>query len=125
MVVVGTGDLPVPGFAIPTWDMVGYNIGSAIPNAQALASDLATVGTDIGLNGTGVAADSAVDILVAYSTGTSINIADVLLTNDNSSGGLSIKDTAELHPVAHDLVHITTTLGLAALNNMHNVWLIG
>jgi hypothetical protein len=122
MVVIGTGALPAPPAPHNGWDVIGDNIGGIIPSAQALASDLGTAGTDIILNGTGVAADTQVDILVAYTTGTSINIADVNLTNDS---GASITDTALLHPVAHDLVHITTTLGLSNLNNGHNIWFVG
>ena len=70
------------------------------------------------LFGSGVAAHTEVDILVAYQTGTSINIADVTLTNADS--GASHKDTDLLNPVVHDLVHITTTLGLANLT-AHNI----
>jgi hypothetical protein len=106
-----------PSNPVSLADIINDNIGPIYANAQALQNALAQAGGNITLNGAGVAADHEVDILVAYTTGTSINIADVTLTNTTGS---AVFDTDALNPVVHDLVHIVTTLGLANLT-AHNI----
>ena len=83
----------------------------------------ATVG-DINISDTGVIINKAlVHVLVAYSTGTGINIADV--TMENTSGATQTADTANgaLHVSAEDLVDLTGTaaLGTLASHNIHFV----
>ena len=91
-------------------------------NASQLESALLNyAGGNIVLYGTGVAKYSQVDILVAYSTGSSIKIADVTLDNDTNH---SIVDTSLFHGSAgsiqvHDLITLTgqgTSLALEPTN---------
>jgi hypothetical protein len=110
----------MPGTPAAPADVILDDIAPNYQNAQALQHALATSGVgNIELNGLGVLAAHEVDILVAYNsvnptTGvTSINIADVTLTNANAAGGAAINDTALLNPVVHDLVHLPSLLGLA------------
>jgi hypothetical protein len=106
-------------------------IGPVYANAAALQQALGThaVG-NLDLAGTGVAAHTEVDILVAYNTGTSVNIADVTLANTSAA---ALTDTAAIAALGtaagtvtlavHDLVHITSTLGLANFS-AHNIYFI-
>ncbi len=107
-------------------------IGPVYANAAALQQALGTtaVGNIILAGGFGVAAHTEVDILVAYNTGTSVNIADVTLAN---TSGAALTDTAAIAALGtaagtttlavHDLVHITSTLGLANFS-AHNIFFI-
>lgn len=83
------------------------------------------------LNGEGVLAGTEVHILVAYNwtdgQNFQIRIADVTLTNASHVeaqpiDGSGETDTADLHPVVHDLVHINTVgpVGLSAFT-AHNI----
>jgi hypothetical protein len=86
-----------------------YNNAAAFQNA--LAHD--SIGS-FNLTGTGVAAHTTADILVAYNLSAGgIAIADVTLTNTT---GASLHDTANLAPVVHDLVHIDTTTNVTLAN---------
>ncbi len=107
-------------------------IGPIYANAAALQQALGTTAVgNLDLAGTGVQAHTEVDILVAYNTGTSVNIADVTLAN---TSGAALTDTAAIAALGtaagtvtlavHDLVHITSTLGLANFS-AHNIFFIG
>jgi hypothetical protein len=94
---------------------------------QGALSDTTSIG-DFKLAGAGMAGRTEADILVAYQLSPStalpngaIAIADVTLTN--TTGGF-LTDTADLNPVVHDLVHITTTSSTFGLGNFgpHNIW---
>jgi hypothetical protein len=91
-------------------------------NAQDLQNNLRDSGGNFLLNLGGLAGHTEVDILVAYKQvtagGTNVTIADVTLTN---TGAGFQNDTEHLNPVVHDLVHITTVLGVTALGD-HNVF---
>jgi hypothetical protein len=106
-------------------------IGPVYANAAALQQALGTVAVgNLDLAGNGVAAHTEVDILVAYNTGTSVNIADVTLANTSAA---ALTDTAAIAALGtaagtvtlavHDLVHITSTLGLANFS-AHNIYFI-
>jgi hypothetical protein len=105
-------------------------IGPVYANAAALQQALGTTAVgNLDLAGTGVAAHTEVDILVAYNTGTSVNIADVTLANTSNA---ALTDTAAIAHLGtlsvptltvHDLVHITSTLGLANFS-AHNIYFI-
>jgi hypothetical protein len=61
--------------------------------------------------------------LVAYSTGTGINIADVSVVNATGATQSSDSANANLTVTVHDLVHLTGTssLGTLASHNIHFV----
>ncbi len=107
-----------PGTAVPTAEVVLDGI-TTYANASQLQSQLAigTVG-DIELAPTGVlGAHDIFHVLMAYSTGTQIDIADVSITNTSGAAITGI-DTAKagLSITVHDLVDITGMSNLGLLN---------
>jgi hypothetical protein len=100
-------------------DIVLDNIGGTFANEGALQTSLLNLaGGDIVLSGGGVKHGTSADLLIAYATATSINIADVTLTNNEGAG--SLHDTSDFKGAngsltVTDLVHITTTGGLNSL----------
>ena len=95
--------------------MVLNSISGSYSGASALAVALSH-GQSATSIGSQFPDDTIIDILVAYNTGTGVNIADVELQNTN--GGGSTTDTAASGMAVHatDLVSITgitlTQLGL-------------
>jgi hypothetical protein len=115
----------------PAVKVVEDSIGGSYLNATALQNALANHTTSFVLAGTGVAAHTEADILVAYqlaptvaNPGGAIAIADVTLTNATSA---ATTDVVALNPVVHDLVHINTTSGFVGVANFfaHNVDFVG
>jgi hypothetical protein len=113
-------------------DIILDDIAPVYANAAALQAALSTVAVGnilLGPPGSGVAPHTEVDILVAYNSldakgNAIISIADVTLTNTTApgTGVLNTFDTAALHPVVHDLVHIANPLGLGLANlTPHNI----
>ena len=97
-------------------DVVLNSIPSSYTDAAALATALSTETVGNFNLGTALPHGDIIDILVAYNTGTGVNIADVELQNTNVGGSLT--DTAASGMAVHatDLVSITgialTQLGL-------------
>jgi hypothetical protein len=94
-----------------TVDLVLYDITTE-PNAQALAGALPTGDGNINL-GTSLNNNAEIDMLVAYSTGIAINIADVHFVN---TSGTATSNTANMHVFASDMVSIVGQTSLAALS---------
>ena len=117
--------LTAPG-AIPTLapDVILDGL-STYSNAAALNSALHAAGVgDINLSDTGLVITGVVEhVLVAYGTGSGVNIADVELVN--TSGATQTADTANaaLSVTALDLVSLTGTTALGDLvgHNIHFV----
>jgi hypothetical protein len=105
-------------------DVILDSIAPVYANAQALQTALATSAVGNILLYGRVASGHESDILVAYNTPTTINIADVTLSNNN---GFNTADTSLLNPVVHDLVHIDSQAGLLGLANFtaHNIYFLG
>jgi hypothetical protein len=114
-----------PGVVIPgsKADIVLDGIASYATSA-ALVTALKTTGVgDLILQGTGLAANTEAHMLIVYSTGTSVNVADVLLQNTTES---NVTDTTKLTVSAFDLVQImgqsgtpVATLGKLDPHNIH------
>src|SRR5262249_47867058 len=121
----GTGDASLqlitspgvtPGPAGVTLDGIG-----TFANAAALQTSLTTTGNIIFNSGAGLMHNSLFHVLVAYGTGTGVNIADVELFNQ--TGVSQTVDTANpnITVIARDLVDLTGTTSLAnvASHNIH------
>jgi len=110
-----TVDIGAPGQVISSSaDFIIDSIGT-YANANALATALSqeTIGNFV--FGHNLSNSTIIDFLVAYNTGTGINIADVDL--HNASGG-NIKDTAAATTIfASDMVHLTGVTSLTDLGN--------
>jgi hypothetical protein len=111
-------------------DVILDSISPTYTSAAALQSALETLGVgNFKLAGAGaVAAGNTVDMLIAYNTGASINIADLTIhagttAVNNTAAGVAggIENGATL--AVHDLVHLTSTVGLAnfTAQNIHFV----
>jgi len=109
-------------------DVILDSIAPVYSNATALQAALLTqaVGNII-LAGGGVAAHTEADIMVAFNTPTGVDIADVQLNNLNdaaaqtNTAAFTAANGAAL--TVHDLVHITSALGLANLT-AHNIYFL-
>jgi hypothetical protein len=102
-------------------DVILDDIAPNYANAAALKTALLTKAVGNIVLFDDVDAHTEVDLLVAYNTTTGINIADVTLNNLGS--GTEKTDTSEFTAATlqvHDLIHITTTLGLANFAT-HNI----
>jgi hypothetical protein len=88
-------------------------------NAAALASALTNSSGHFSFAGAGLAANDDAHMLIAYSTGSSVDIADVEFDNTTSA---SQSDTAHLTVTASDMVQLVG-VSLAALT-AHNIALV-
>jgi hypothetical protein len=88
-------------------------------NATALASALSSDSGYLLLAGNGLAANDEAHMLVAYSTGSNVNIADVMLDNTTSAAQV---DTANLTVTASDMAQLAG-VSLTALTT-HNISLV-
>ena len=88
-------------------------------NAAALASALMSSSGHFSFAGAGLSAKDDAHVLIAYSTGSSVDIADVEFDNTTSA---SQSDTGHLTVTASDMVQLTG-VSLAALT-AHNIALV-
>jgi hypothetical protein len=87
-------------------------------NAAALAAAIATTGVGNFILGTPLGNNHQVDLLVAYYTGTEVNIADVEL--QNSSGSTQTNTGAMTHVYASDMISLVGVSSLTSLGTTAN-----
>jgi hypothetical protein len=113
------GALQVAGTTLSASTNVVVDSVATYANAAALASALTNSSGHFSFTGAGLAANDDAHMLVAYSTGSSVDIADVEFDNTTTAGQ---SDTAHLTVTASDMVQLIG-VSLAALT-AHNIALV-
>jgi hypothetical protein len=89
-------------------------------NAAALAAAINTTGVGNFILGAALSHGHQVDLLVAYYTGTEVNIADVEIQNTNSTGTITDTGATGVHVYASDMVSLVGVTSLSSLGTTAN-----
>jgi hypothetical protein len=92
----------------------------AFANAAALAAAINTTGVGNFILGTGLEHGHEIDLLVAYYTGTQVNIADVEIQNTNGSGSITNTGASGVHVYASDILSLEGANSLATIGTTAN-----
>ena len=94
---------------------------STFANAGQLQTSLTTTGDILFNGGATLIPHSVFDVLVAYGTGTGVDIADVKLFNQTAAAQVVNTNNPNITVTAHDLVDLVGTTSLGTLN-AHNIF---